>query len=91
MRIETLAAASGVSIVWRPFLLGPIFASQGWPTSPFNIYPAKGRYMVRDIVRIAESRGLAFHMPDTFPANGLLAARLALCGETAGWTGAFSK
>ena len=34
---------------WRPFLLGPIFKSQGWTTSPFNIYPAKGRYMVRDV------------------------------------------
>lgn len=91
MRIETLAAAAGVTIVWRPFLLGPIFASQGWPTSPFNIYPAKGRYMIRDISRIAQSRGLAFQMPEVFPANGLLAARLALCGETQGWIGAFSQ
>ena len=54
MRIESLAAGAGVEIVWRPFLLGPIFRAQGWDTSPFNLYPAKGRYMVRDIERLAQ-------------------------------------
>ncbi|MEO1720071.1 MAG: hypothetical protein AAFR23_07565, partial [Pseudomonadota bacterium] len=43
MRIEDLAAAAQVRVVVKPFLLGPIFQSQGWDTSPFNIYPAKGR------------------------------------------------
>ena len=37
MRIEALAADRGVTIEWRPFLLGPIFAAQGWSDSPFNI------------------------------------------------------
>lgn len=91
IRIAELGARAGVEIVWRPFLLGPIFASQGWTTSPFNIYPAKGRYMVRDIERIAAGRGRAFVMPDTFPANGLAAARIALCGEAAGWIGGFTR
>jgi 2-hydroxychromene-2-carboxylate isomerase len=77
MRIEDLAAKAGVSIVWRPFLLGPIFKSQGWETSPFNLYPAKGRYAMRDIERIAKERGLPFRLPDHFPQNSLLAARLA--------------
>jgi 2-hydroxychromene-2-carboxylate isomerase len=90
-RIEHLAKAADVEISWRPFLLGPIFQSQGWTTSPFNIYPAKGRYMVRDITRIAASRGRTFKMPETFPANGLLAARIALVGEADGWIGSFSK
>ena len=40
MRIEALAAPAGVEIVWRPFLLGPIFQAQGWTTSPFS--PAYG-------------------------------------------------
>jgi len=91
MRIESLALSAGVDIVWRPFLLGPIFAAQGWTTSPFNIYPAKGRYMVRDIARIAKSRGLAFQMPTIFPANGLQAARLALSREDECWIAEFSK
>ena len=51
MRIEAAAKARGVVVEWRPFLLGPVFASQGWQDSPFNIYPTKGKYMVRDLER----------------------------------------
>lgn len=43
LRVGPLAKARGVALIWRPFLLGPIFAAQGWRDSPFNIYPAKGR------------------------------------------------
>jgi len=91
MRIDAMAAQAGVEVTWQPFLLGPIFKAQGWSTSPFNIYPAKGRYMVRDISRIAAARGLAFHMPEPFPANGLKAARLAVLGMSEGWGARFSK
>ena len=78
MRAEPLAEAAGVTLSWRPFLLGPIFVAQGWTTSPFNIYPLKGRYMVRDIERLCLERGLTFRLPEPFPQNSLLAARLAL-------------
>ncbi|WP_323778069.1 2-hydroxychromene-2-carboxylate isomerase [Leisingera sp.] len=78
MRISSAAQARGVAVAWKPFLLGPIFTAQGWDTSPFNIYPAKGRYMWRDMQRICAARGLRFRRPDPFPQNGLKAARLAL-------------
>ncbi len=91
MRIEELAAQAGVEIVWKPFLLGPIFKAQGWDNSPFNLHPAKGKYMVRDIGRIAEARGLEFRLPDPFPQNGLHAARLTLVGLEEGWAPAFVK
>lgn len=91
MRIEDVAGEAGVEIVWRPFLLGPIFAAQGWTTSPFVLHPAKGRYMVRDIERIALDRGLPFTMPAQFPAHSLKAARLALIGEDEGWIAAFTR
>jgi 2-hydroxychromene-2-carboxylate isomerase len=78
MRIEALAAARGIVVTWRPFLLGPIFAAQGWGDSPFNIYPAKGRYMWRDMERICSSLGLPLVRPDPFPQHSLLAARVAL-------------
>ena len=78
MRIEALAAARGVGLRWRPFLLGPLFAEQGWRDLPFNIYPVKGRYMWRDLARICESLGLKLTRPDPFPQNTLLAARVAL-------------
>ena len=91
MRIEREAEAAGIAIRWRPFLLGPIFAAQGWTTSPFNLYPAKGRYMWRDMEREAEALGLPCRQPDPFPQNSLLAARVALLGVDAGWGPAFTK
>src|SRR4051794_16765870 len=63
MRIERLAAEAGVQLRWRPFLLGPIFQEFGWKDSPFNIYPAKGRYMWRDLERICASDGLPLKLP----------------------------
>lgn len=91
VRIEALAANAGVELVYRPFLLGPIFAAQGWTTSPFNLYPAKGRYMVRDIERICAARGMPFKIPAQFPAHSLKAARLALAGEADGWAASFTR
>ena len=91
MRIEELAAARGVAVVWRPFLLGPIFRAQGWTSSPFNLYPAKGRHMRRDMERITVARGLVLTWPAVFPADSLLATRLALIGERDGWVAAFSR
>jgi 2-hydroxychromene-2-carboxylate isomerase len=78
LRVAALAEARGVSLAWRPFLLGPIFAAQGWRDSPFNIYPAKGRYMWRDVARTCEAMGVAFQRPEPFPQPSLLAARVAL-------------
>jgi len=91
MRIEGLAKNASVEVVWRPFLLGPIFKSQGWTTSPFNLYPAKGAYMWRDMERICAGLELPFKRPNSFPQNGLLAARLAVYGLSKGWGAAFSK
>lgn len=88
-RIEPLARTAGVALVWRPFLLGPIFAAQGWPDSPFNLYPAKGRYMWRDLERICEQQGLPLRRPSRFPRNALLAARVASLGEP--WTADFVR
>lgn len=78
MRIPPLAQSAGVTVRWRPFLLGPIFKAQGWDTSPFNLYPAKGRYMVRDCERQCADLGIAFALPIPFPQHSLLAARVAL-------------
>jgi 2-hydroxychromene-2-carboxylate isomerase len=81
-RIRPLAAVLGVQLRFRPFLLGPIFKAQGWDTSPFNLYEAKGRHMWRDMERLAADFGLPFRRPDPFPQNSLLAARVALFGLT---------
>src|ERR1700722_15031948 len=60
MRIETLTAAAGVKLVWCPFLLGPIFKSFGWETSPFVLQAAKGAYVWKDMQRQCEKYGLAW-------------------------------
>ncbi len=78
MRLESLAAARGVAVRWRPFLLGPIFADQGWRDSPFNLYPVKGRYMWRDMERICAALGLPLQRPAPFPQHTVLAARVAI-------------
>ena len=91
VRIEGRAEAAGVEVRWRPFLLGPIFAAQGWASSPFNLYPAKGRYMWRDMERESARLGLPFLRPDPFPQNALIAARAALLGADRGWTPDFTK
>ena len=76
-RIEGLARAAEISVYWRAFLLGPIFKEQGWSDSPFNVYPAKGRYMWRDMERLCAGYGIPFARPSRFPRDGLLAARVA--------------
>jgi 2-hydroxychromene-2-carboxylate isomerase len=91
MRIETLAAEADVDIVWRPFLLGPIFKAQGWGDSPFNLYPAKGAYMWRDMERRCARFGLPFRRPGVFPRNGLAAARLATAAEPQVWSPDFVR
>ncbi len=90
-RIGALAGAAGVTVRWRPFLLGPIFQAQGWSTSPFNIYPGKGRYMWRDLERICQGLGLPLRRLEQFPQNSLLAARVALIGFADGWGEDFSR
>lgn len=79
MRAGKLAAARGVTLEWRPFLLGPLFnAQQGLKDSPFNAFPVKGQYMWRDMERTCEKHGLPFRRPQRFPQNGLHAARITL-------------
>ncbi len=85
VRIQALADKTGVAVNFRPFLLGPIFKAQGWTTSPFNLYPAKGGYMWRDLERICADLAVPFQRPDPFPQNSLLAARVALVGLREHW------
>jgi 2-hydroxychromene-2-carboxylate isomerase len=91
MRIGPLAARAGVTIRFRPFLLGPIFKAQGWATSPFNIYPAKGRHMWRDLERLCGDLSVPFRRPEAFPQSSLLAARVALVGLSEAWGNDFCR
>ena len=90
-RIGNLARERGISVEWKPFLLGPIFKDQGWDTSPFNIYTAKGNYMWRDIERLSLKCRIPFRRPSEFPRNSVLASRIALVGVPEEWCEEFSN
>ena len=65
MRIASLAATSGITVRWRPFLLGPIFKAQGWATSPFNLYPSQGpQHVARPGACMRHARSSVFKRPD---------------------------
>ncbi|MCX7150452.1 MAG: 2-hydroxychromene-2-carboxylate isomerase [Rhodocyclales bacterium] len=85
LRIAPLAAARGVKVAWRPFLLGPVFTAMGWNDSPFNIYPSKGRYMWRDMERLCTQYGFPLKKPSKFPRNGLRPARIICAHPDAMW------
>lgn len=95
-RIEGEAHARGVTLRWRPFLLGPIFVGQGMTDSPFNLYPVKGHYMWRDMERRAAKFGLRFRRPDAFegsafPRRSVLAARVAMAVIDEPWAPEFCR
>lgn len=90
-RVEAVAAEHGLAVEFRPFLLGPIFREQGWNDSPFNLYPAKGRYMWRDLERVCDEEGLPLRRPSIFPRNGLIAARVACAAKGEPWLPGFVR
>lgn len=91
MRIEEEARRRGIRIIWKPFLLGPIFRALGMENSPFVLQKAKGAYAWRDMARQARKYGLPWVQPSTFPRLGVLPARIALLGAEKPWIGAFCR
>lgn len=85
MRIRRAAAAANLGVELKPFMLGPIFKSFGWETSPFVLQTLKGDYVWRDMRRQCVKYGLRWQRPSVFPRNALLAARIALQGEGTCW------
>jgi len=91
MRLEQEAAAHGIGIRWQPFLLGPIFRSFGWETSPFVLQKEKGDYTWKDMARQCRKHGLPWRQPTRFPRPAVLPLRIALVGATQPWMGEFCR
>lgn len=91
IRIEAEAQRLGVAILWKPFLLGPIFRALGMENSPFVLQKEKGAYVWQDMARQARKHGLRWTRPTTFPRRSLLPARIALLGAEQPWMGAFCR
>jgi len=89
MRIEQEARRHSVRIVWKPFLLGPIFRDLGMENSPFVLQKEKGAYVWQDMARQCRKYGLRWTKPTTFPRLGVLPLRVALLGVDKPWIGPF--
>jgi len=91
MRIENAAREKAVPIIWKPFLLGPIFRAMGMANSPFVLQKEKGTYVWRDMERQCRKYGLQWRQPSTFPRLGVVPSRVALIGADQPWIGAFCR
>jgi len=91
MRIENAAREKAVPIIWKPFLLGPIFRAMGMANSPFVLQKEKGAYVWRDMERQCRKYGLQWRRPSTFPRLGVVPSRMALIGADQPWIGAFCR
>jgi 2-hydroxychromene-2-carboxylate isomerase len=91
MRIEGLAARAGVRLLWRPFLLGPIFKSFGCESSQFVLQTVKGAHVWKDMERQCRKYDLEWTRPTTFPRRALLPMRIALLGASQPWIGEFCR
>jgi 2-hydroxychromene-2-carboxylate isomerase len=91
MRIEKEAQRHGVRIVWKPFLLGPVFKALGMENSPFVLQKEKGAYVWRDMTRQCRKYGAPWTQPSVFPRLGVLPLRVALLGAEKPWIGAFCQ
>ena len=91
MRIDDLAQRHGVRVVWKPFLLGPVFKAFGWTSSPFVLQKEKGDYVWRDMRRQCAKYGLPWTQPSNFPRRALLPLRVALLGAKQAWISAYCR
>jgi 2-hydroxychromene-2-carboxylate isomerase len=75
-QMEGLAARTGATVEWKPFVLGAVFKATG------NNMPAaiavKGRYMNSDLKRWAEYYNVPFKMTSQFPVNAIKPERLII-------------
>ena len=74
-RLPAFAAQNKASALVRPMLLGGVFKATG-NASPVTI-PAKGKWILADLARIARRDGVPLAYPPGFPLNTLFLMRAA--------------
>jgi 2-hydroxychromene-2-carboxylate isomerase len=72
-QLPKIVAETGATLVLRPMLLGGVFKATG-NSSPVTV-PAKGRWMLGDLARWAQRRGVTFAFNPAFPINTLTLMR----------------
>lgn len=82
-QIEEVAQRCGVTVRWRPFLLGAVF--QATSNVPPATVPAKARWMLKDLKGWAAMYGVDFVFPAAlFPVNSLRAMRACAWADEQG-------
>jgi 2-hydroxychromene-2-carboxylate isomerase len=81
-RVEALAARTGATLRWRPFLLGGVLKATD-NKSPADT-PAKYAHVQVDSARWARRLGVPFARPKIHPFSTVLAMRCALAAERFG-------
>jgi 2-hydroxychromene-2-carboxylate isomerase len=81
-RVEAMAARTGATLRWRPFLLGAVHKAAAI-TAPYLV-TAKARHMLVDLERWSKRLGAPLHWPEPFPFSTILPLRAALAAEAAG-------
>ncbi|MGQ3057459.1 MAG: DsbA family protein [Nevskia sp.] len=74
-QIEALAARSGATVSWRPFVLGKVFEATG-NRAPATV-AAKAKHLFKDLGRWAALYGQPLNFPKVFPVNSIAALRMA--------------
>ncbi len=78
-QIERVAAASGATVRWRPFLLGALFKQIGTPVVPMaGQSKAKQLWTHRDLGDWAAHWQVDFNWPSRFPMRTVTALRMVL-------------
>ncbi|MFS8067833.1 MAG: 2-hydroxychromene-2-carboxylate isomerase [Byssovorax sp.] len=78
-QVEGLAARTGATLRFRPFLLGALFKALGGPDVPlFTMPPPKQRHARDDMFRWADFYGVPLKFPTRFPMNTVKALRMVL-------------
>lgn len=85
MRAGEVAAAHALEIIWRPFMLGPIFRELGWQSSPFLEQKEKLAYLWHEMPRLCAKYRFGWKQPSAFPRQSLLPARIAISHVDEEW------
>jgi 2-hydroxychromene-2-carboxylate isomerase len=78
-QIQGVSERTGVSVQWRPFLLGGVFRDSG-NQMPASV-PAKARWMLTDMTLWSAHYGVPFRMSSHFPLNTLRTQRALISAE----------
>ena len=91
MRIQELAAKNKLHIIWKPFLLGPIFKSLGWESSPFVAQKQRGDYAWKDMARQCQKYQIPWQKPSQFPRSAIIPMRVAIYARDKHWMNDFCQ